>query len=166
LPSGPSGEKREGGKSRAIGISGLGRFFSSFPLISSRFAFKVKQLMKTLGIWWMVYGIFRVVMGIVQILFAPTATVMFGALLVRVVDPFTLMGLFHIIYVAVILWSLVCGVLGIIGGIAALRGTGSGRGLLIAASLVSLPELLLGIALGVYTLIELLPSRRLAIQQD
>ena len=113
----------------------------------------------------MVYGIFRVVMGIVQILFAPTATVMFGALLVRVVDPFTLMGLF-IIYVAAILLSLVCGVLGIIGGISALRGTGSGRGLLIAASLISLPELLLGIALGVYTLIELLPSRRLASRQD
>ena len=37
--------------------------------------------MKTLGICWIVYGIFRVVMGIAQILFAPTATVMFGALL-------------------------------------------------------------------------------------
>jgi hypothetical protein len=122
--------------------------------------------MKTLGIGWMVYGIFRVVMGIVQILFAPTATVMFGALLARVADPFTLMGLFHIIYVVVILLSFVCGVLGIIGGIAALRGKGSGRGLLIAASLVSLSELLLGIALGVYTLIELLPSRRLASRQD
>ena len=74
--------------------------------------------MKSLGTCWIVYGILRVCLGIAQILFAPTATVMFGSLLNRVANPFTLMGIFHVFYVLVILLSLVCGVLGILGGLA------------------------------------------------
>jgi hypothetical protein len=116
--------------------------------------------MKSLGICWIVYGILRVCCGVAQILFAPTATVMFGALLGRVPDPYLLMGLFHVAYVMAILVSFACGILGIFGGLA-IAGTGrGGRGLLIAASLLALSELPLGIALGVYTLILLLPARR------
>ena len=36
-----------------------------------------------------------------MVLFAPTATVMFGALLGRVADPYALMGAFHVLYVVV-----------------------------------------------------------------
>ncbi len=115
--------------------------------------------MKSLGICWVVYGIFRVCMGVAQILFAPTATVMFGSLLNRVANPFTLMGIFHVFYVFVILLSFVCGVLGIAGGLAILGNARSGRGLLVAASFLSLSEMPLGIALGVYSLILLLHAR-------
>ena len=51
-----------------------------------------------------------------MVLFAPTATVMFGALLGRVADRYALMGAFHVLYVAVIVLSLVCGLLRIAGG--------------------------------------------------
>jgi hypothetical protein len=56
---------------------------------------------RNLGTMWLVYGIYRVIVGICLVLFSGTATVMFGALLSRVPDPFALMGDFHIIYVCI-----------------------------------------------------------------
>jgi uncharacterized membrane protein len=115
--------------------------------------------MKPLGICWIAYGILRVCLGVTLLLFEPTATVMFGALLVRVADPFTLMGLFHAVYILAIVLSFVCGILGIGGGLAILGNARAGRGLLIVASLLALSEMPGGIALGVYTLILLVPAR-------
>jgi hypothetical protein len=56
-------------------------------------------------------------------------------------------------------WSFVCGILGTLGGFAMLGSSKGGRGLLIVASLLALSDLPLGIPLGVYTLIVLLPGR-------
>ena len=98
-------------------------------------------------------------LGVALLLFEPTATVMFGALLGRVADPFTLMGLFHAVYILAIVLSFVCGILGIAGGLAILGSARAGRGVLIVASLLALSEMPAGIALGVYTLILLLPAR-------
>jgi MFS family permease len=112
--------------------------------------------MRNLGICWIVYGIFRLGMGVAGALLAPTATVMFGALLTRVADPFTWMGFFHVWYVCWIGLSFVCGILGIVGGLALTRSPNGGRGLLFAASFLSLSDLPVGIAMSVYTLIVLL----------
>jgi len=125
--------------------------------------------MKTLGICWIVYGLFRLAAGVAAVLLAPTATVMFGALLVRVSDPFFWMGLFHVLYVCCIAVTLIAGVLGVLGGLALLRNAPSARGLLLAASFPSLSDLPVGIALSVYTLIVLLrepPFHQAAIRQD
>jgi uncharacterized membrane protein len=115
--------------------------------------------MRPLGICWIAYGILRLFVGVVLVLFTPTATVMFGALLGRVPNPYSLMDLFHIIYILAIVGSLVCGILGALGGFAMLSSSRAGRGMLIVASLLALSDLPLGIALGVYTLILLLPGR-------
>jgi hypothetical protein len=114
---------------------------------------------RTLGICWIIYGIIRLAMALWLFFFSGTATVMFGALLNRAPDPFTLMSEFHIIYVAIIVLSVLCGLLGILGGLAMTGGQGSGRSVLILAAFLSLSEMPLGIALGVYTLIVLLPMR-------
>jgi len=114
---------------------------------------------RTLGVCWIIYGIIRLAMALWLFVFSGTATVMFGALLSRVPDPFTMMSEFHIIYVAIIVLSALCGVLGILGGLAMMGGQGSGRGILILAAFLSLSEMPLGIALGVYSLIVLLPMR-------
>jgi len=116
--------------------------------------------MKPLGVCWIVYGIIRVGMGVAFVVFMPTATVMFGALLGRVPNPYWLMDLFHFMYALAIVVSIVCGLLGIAGGVAGMGNGQAGRGLLIMASLLALSEMPLGIALGVYTLIVLLPVRR------
>ena len=116
--------------------------------------------MKPLGACWIVYGIIRVCIGVALVVFMPTATVMFGALLGRVPNPYWLMDLFHFMYALAIVVSIVCGLLGIAGGLAIMRNGRAGRGLLIVASLLALPGVPFGIALGVYTLIVLLPTRR------
>jgi hypothetical protein len=112
---------------------------------------------RTLGVCWIIYGIVRLAMALWLVIFNGTATVMFGALLNRVPDPFTMMSEFHIIYGAIIVLSVLCGILGIVGGLAATGGGRSGRSVLILAALLSLSEIPLGITLGVYTLVVLLP---------
>lgn len=111
--------------------------------------------MKTLGLCWIIYGLYRVAMGVLALMIAPTATVMFGALLQRVPDPFTWMSVFHAVYMGWIGLSFVCGALGILGGLALMRSARDGRMLLLAASCFSLSDLPVGIAISVYTLIVL-----------
>ena len=127
--------------------------------------------MKTLGILWIVYGVFRLAMGAAAILLAPTATVMFGALLARVADPFTWMDLFHLLYACATIVAFVAGVLATLSGLALLRSPAPGRVLPLVASFLSLPDLPFGIAISVYTLIVLLrgpgpPRSEPAIRKD
>jgi len=112
---------------------------------------------RTLGICWIIYGVIRLVVSLWLIVFNGTATVMFGALLNRVPDPFTMMSEFHTFYIAVIVWSILCGVLGIVGGLATVSRQRSARSILVLAAFLSLSDLPVGITLGVYTLILLLP---------
>jgi hypothetical protein len=111
---------------------------------------------KTLAVCWILYGILRLAMAVWLVSFTPIATVMFGALLVRVADPFTLMSIFHFFYAFTIVLSAVCGVIGLLAGLALLSGRRSGRILALVAAFLSLSELPLGVTLGVFTLIALL----------
>ena len=115
--------------------------------------------MKALGICWIVYGIFRLGMGVAAVLLLPTATVMFGALPSRVANAFAWMDVFHLLYAGCTILAFICGVLGIISGAGLLRGRASKPGLLLAASLLSLSDLPVGIALSVYTLTFFLRSQ-------
>jgi hypothetical protein len=84
---------------------------------------------------------------------------MFGALLNRVPNPFSLMADFHVLYIATIALSVVCGILGIIAGLALLSGNPSGRLLALIAGFLSLSNIPLGTTLGIFTLVVLLPIR-------
>ena len=108
---------------------------------------------RPLGICWVAYGLIRLGMAVFLLSFGGTATVMFGALLNRVADPFTLMGTFHFLYAAAIVLSAVCGVFGLVAGLALLGGRRSARALCLVAGFLSLPNLPLGTTLGIYTLI-------------
>ena len=111
----------------------------------------------TLGILWTVYGVIRLILAACLMIYANTATLMFGALLNRVADPFTLMGVFQFLYAATIVLSVVCGLTAIFAGLALLGGRSVGRMLALFASVLSLCDIPLGITLGTYTLVELLP---------
>jgi hypothetical protein len=113
--------------------------------------------LRTLGGCWLVYGVIRLVLATLLVLYSATATVMFGALLNRVPDPFTLMGVFHFLYIAMITLSVVCGILGLMAGLALLGGQRSGRKLALLAGFLSLSNIPLGLTLGIYTLVVLLP---------
>ena len=127
---------------------------SDVPLMDPYASVTTAQV-KVLGACWIVYGVLRLAMTVWLIGFATTATLMFGALLTRVPDPYSLMTFFHFAYTGIIFWSAVCGVLGILAGVALLAEQRAARLLVIAAALVSLPELPFGLMLGVYTLVVL-----------
>ena len=118
----------------------------------------------TLGGCWIVYGVIRLVLAAMLVLYSGTATVMFGALLSRVPDPFTLMGVFHFLYIVMIALSVVCGILGLVAGLALLGRQPSGRKVALLAGVLSLSNIPLGTTLGICTLVVLLahsgaPSR-------
>jgi hypothetical protein len=112
--------------------------------------------LRILGICWTVYGVIRLIMAALLVVFSGTATLMFGALLARVPDPYTLMGIFHLTYTLFVVLSVVCGLCGLLAGLALLAGQRSGRMLALIAGFLSLSEIPLGTTLGIYTLV-LLP---------
>jgi len=111
---------------------------------------------RILGICWALYGILRLVSAVWLTLFSNTATMMFGALLNRVPNPFGMMNMFHLFYGFLIFLSGVIGILGIMAGLALLASGRSGRSLAIFAAFLSLSSIPLGTTLGIYTLIVLL----------
>jgi hypothetical protein len=117
-----------------------------------------------LGVCWLVYGIFRLILGICLFLFSSTATVMFGALLTRVPDPYTLMADFHIVYVGILVLTALCALFAILAGLALLANQRPARMLALVAAFLSVSEIPFGTTLGIYTLIILLPSRGPALR--
>jgi hypothetical protein len=110
----------------------------------------------TLGALWIVYAILRLIAVILLVLYAGTATVMFGALLTRVVDYAALMAIFHVLYIAAIIVTALSGLSSLLAGLALLAGK-SARTLSLVAAFLSLSDLPLGTTLGIYTLIVFLP---------
>jgi hypothetical protein len=112
---------------------------------------------KLLGACWIIYGLARILLAFWLLAFEVTAKLMFGALLSRVPNPYAMMDHFHIIYYGIVLISIVCGALGIVAGLALLVSWSVGRALALCAAFLSLPEMPLGLMLGVYTIVRLLP---------
>lgn len=108
-----------------------------------------------LGALWIVYGIVRFVAAAVMVVYSGTATVMFGSLLNRVPDPFTLMNLFHIFYIAAVAVAVLSGIFAVLAGLAFLTGK-SARSLGLVASLFAASDVPLGTPLGTYTMIRVL----------
>ncbi len=108
---------------------------------------------RSLGGFWTVYGVIRFAMVLCLMVYGRTATLMFGALLSRVPDPFAYMDAFHFLYTVMIALSAVCGLVGIAAGLALLGGLRSGRKLALFAAVLSVSDIPLGITLGIYPLV-------------
>jgi hypothetical protein len=106
-----------------------------------------------LGTLWIVYGVVRLVVGVILIIESPVATVMFGALLARVANPFFFMGIFHFLYAVLIAITFLSGIFGVLAGMALLGRGSPTRTLPLTASLFSISDLPLGTTLGTYTLV-------------
>jgi hypothetical protein len=117
----------------------------------------ISRYLKTLGICWLVYGVLCFVSAVWLIFFTNTATVMFGALLARVPDPFSMMTDFHFVYDLMNVLSTFAGIVAVLAGVALLAGMRLGRTLALFAGFLSLSSIPLGTTLGIYTLIVLLP---------
>ena len=106
---------------------------------------------------WIAYGIVRLIIAVWLVLVSGTATVMFGTLLNRVPNPFTLMTAFHFIYAANVVLSVLCGLIGILAGSTLVVARQSGRRLALVAGFLALTNLPVGMTLGIYTLVIFLP---------
>ncbi len=113
-----------------------------------------------LGILWAIYGISRLIIALVLTFFSGTATLMFGALLSRVPNPFALMADFHLLYVCIIVWNILSGIVALVAAADLLSGRRSARAIAILAAFIALPVPFFGIMLGIYTLLVLFPSER------
>jgi hypothetical protein len=114
--------------------------------------------MRNLGILWVLYGVLRFVGALGVILYSGTLTVMWGALLTRVPNPFTLMDLFHVFLIFLVILGAVAGVASILAGLTLMSGGQSARRLGLVAAFFGLTNDPLGIALGAYTLVVLVPA--------
>lgn len=112
---------------------------------------------RTLGMLWLLYGMLRIVAAAFLVVFSATFTLMAGALLTRVQNPFAWMSVFHFLFWVVIAWCIVCAILSFFAAGALLSGQSSKPRLATLASFVCLPEFPFGIVLGVYTLLLLGP---------
>jgi hypothetical protein len=110
----------------------------------------------TLGALWLLYGIYRLMAVILLVLYAGTATVMFGALLTRVADYPTFMSVFHILYIFAIIVTALSSLFALLAGVTLLAAK-SARTLVLIAAFLSLHDLPFGTTLGIYTLIVFLP---------
>jgi hypothetical protein len=111
--------------------------------------------MRNLGILWILYGLLRLIGALGVFLYSTTLTLMWGAVITRVPNPFTLMDLFHFFLIFVIILGIVAGIVCIIAGLALMSGGASARKLGLIAAFFGLTNGPFGIALGAFTLFEL-----------
>jgi hypothetical protein len=114
-------------------------------------AVSVARSATPLGLGWIVYGIFRIIVAIWMLGFAGTATVMFGTWLTRVPNPYSLMSVFHLVWAGWMVLSAASGVFGILAGITLLTGSRISRMLALLAAFFSVGFVPFGTALGTYT---------------
>jgi hypothetical protein len=111
----------------------------------------------TLGVLWAVYAILRFAGAAFIVVYEGMLTVMWGAIITRVANPFALMSLFHFFLVFAIVLNIVAGIVSLFAAIALLGRAGSARKLALVASFFGLTNGPLGIALGAYTLVICFP---------
>jgi hypothetical protein len=85
------------------------------------------------------------------VVFNGTLTVMWGAIVTRVANPFAWMSAFHLFLGATVVMALISGVLSFLAAMALMRGAGSSRTLGLAAAAFGMLGTPPGVALGVFT---------------
>ena len=106
----------------------------------------------TVGILWLISALVCFVKAAWIALESPILTLMWGALLNRVPNPFAWMSDFHAVLMGIIVWDVVAGIFALMGGLAWMQNSRSTRFLLTVASLLALITGPVGLMLGVYTL--------------
>lgn len=117
--------------------------------------------MKTsaLGGLWFVYGVLRIIMAVLLVVFSGTARLMAGAVLTRVPHPLAWMSTFVVFYWIVIAWCIVCVILSFLAAGMLLVESKPAPKLATIAAFVSLPDIPVGLVLGTYTLLRLHSAR-------
>lgn len=105
----------------------------------------------------MIYGVICLAEAVWIAMNDAALTTMWGTLVSRVGDPFAWMNSFRLLLVGVIALAVGAGFLALLAGMALMRRTSASRPLVMTASFLAILNGPLGIALGVYTLVLLVP---------
>jgi hypothetical protein len=113
---------------------------------------------KTLGALWAIYGVLCFIEVAWIVVQADTLSVMWGALLNRVPNPYAWMSMFHFALVVGVALLVLAGIFSLMAGSALLAHSRwrSRRSMTLAAGFFGLVTGPIGLVLGVYTLILLL----------
>jgi hypothetical protein len=114
--------------------------------------------MRGLGIFWVLYGLLRLIGALGVFLYSNVLVLMWGAIITRVPNDIAMMNMFHGFLLFVILLGIVAGILSIIAGLSLVSSGASARILGLVAAFFGLTNGPLGIALGAYTLVVLVPA--------
>ena len=112
---------------------------------------------RTFGILWLLYAILRFAGAAFILVYSTTLTLMWGAIITRVPNPFSLMSFFHVFLTFALVLNIVAGIFALLAAIALLGLAGPSRTLALVASFFALINGPLGIALGAYTLVIFVP---------
>lgn len=128
----------------------------------------IRAHLRILSVCWAAYGLFCLAVGALMYMYSDAALFMAWPIANRMGSPMELIAIFHGAYLVVIGLSCICGVLGLLAGVTLHRRSALGRKLALLAGFLSLSRIPLGITLGVYTLVVLLPadSVRSLVQGD
>jgi ABC-type glycerol-3-phosphate transport system permease component len=119
----------------------------------------LKTHLKVMGILWAVYGAFRIAMAACTLVVSHYMLPMFAQFIPRE-DGRPLFPLLHFmsgLYAVLAVYAVLTGILGVLAAWALLRHESWGRTLALIAGFVSLISIPFGTAMGVYTIIVLLP---------
>jgi hypothetical protein len=112
---------------------------------------------RTLGILWAVYGVICFIEVAWIAINSGALTVMWGALLNRVPNPYSMMTLFHMALILGVALLVLAGVFSLMAAGALLTRSRSQRNTALVAGFLGLVTGPLGLVLGVYTIVVLLP---------
>jgi len=107
---------------------------------------------------WVVYGVIMIAAAAWIIVYNRAFTVMWGAIVSHVADPFAWMSAFHLFLGATVVMALISAVLSFLAGVSLMQDAGSSRSLGLAAAVFGILGTPPGIALGVFTVAILLPT--------
>lgn len=121
---------------------------------------KLASHVRVMGILWLIYSIFRILMGGWTLIFTHTLFPMMSNLMNEEAQPFvnSIFNMMHVFYAFAFVWSLVTGILGLVAAWGLLQRVSWGRILAIVAGVASAISIPFGTALAVYTFIILFAS--------
>lgn len=110
-----------------------------------------------LGILWAIYGVICIVKAAWIVVYSSTLTLMWGAIINRVADPFFWMNMFHIWLIGAVVVLILAAIFSFLVAVSLMQSRGTARALTLVASILAIITGPLGIALGTYTMIVTVP---------
>jgi hypothetical protein len=114
----------------------------------------------TLGLLWAIYGVLRIAAAVFIFLWFNTLSLMFGALLNRVANPYPWMTWFHFMLFMAMIVLILGAIFAFLAAWALLERASSARTLASIAAFFGLVDGPAGIALGAFTLVLVLRTPR------